>query len=394
MIANASFKQYPDYISVLRQDFSKAVESFPDTELTKLADDLIQGALQLDYLKATRLPVHHKFGNIVRNPENAVYFEEAETLKAAWADDPSFPLKEGEMWNKGHRETATGQIYELGEDGKPINPYMATGIKGRGILGAFGPNHAVDNGMIVIKYDEQGKLSIYSVLGILRKYDNNAPALAGGFAKYKDGDIAALDHDAIAQNQTDEFFEEVISGSIELLPEFQSQIENRLHIVLEPYDKITHEFYEEHEEQVITALKMEQIEKYDPEFLQRLKAHIRSGHECFAGPVLNDPRNTDTAWIESHLFWVVFNDQTWRDIKGNDMFGYKFSGGDDASDIIFHKFDPDTVQNAYASHGPMMCFMAASYVLDAQARGNKIEESVVAQLQTVADYLQQRHLSL
>ncbi|MFH4979542.1 hypothetical protein AB6A40_006251 [Gnathostoma spinigerum] len=34
--------------------------------------------------------------------------------------------------------------YEIGADGRPLNPKGRTGLKGRGVLGRWGPNHAAD----------------------------------------------------------------------------------------------------------------------------------------------------------------------------------------------------------------------------------------------------------
>ncbi len=379
-------KQTPRYLSALLSDFQLAAKKYPHSEITELASSLLHGAVILDRLKAIDLPVNFKFGDLVRNASHPPEFEHPEILKAAWADNVAHPLGENEAWNKGRRATATGQVYELDAQGRPVNPYMETGINGRGVLGAFGPNHAVDNGMIILKDDGQGNKK-FSVLGILRKYDNNAPALAGGFAKYKDGETGALDLDAIAQNQMEEFFEEAISGSVELLPEFEEKIDKNLQIALAPYGDASHEMREETRTEVITALRMEQVQKYDPEFLIRLKAHIAAGHECFAGPVLNDPRNTNNAWIESRLSWSVLDDESWARIRGDDKFGYDFVGGDDASGIVFHELNPDTIRRAYASHGPMMCFLAASFALDRQEKKIALDRNVVRQLQQVAAFL-------
>ena len=34
--------------------------------------------------------------------------------------------------------------YTIGGDGRPLNPNGRTGIRGRGLLGRWGPNHAAD----------------------------------------------------------------------------------------------------------------------------------------------------------------------------------------------------------------------------------------------------------
>ena len=60
-------------------------------------------------------------------------------------------------------------------------------MNGRGVLGRFGPNHAVDNGVLTLKEDNNGDIKLHA-LGILRKFDGDVPALAGGFAEYSKND--------------------------------------------------------------------------------------------------------------------------------------------------------------------------------------------------------------
>ena len=50
--------------------------------------------------------------------------------------------------------------YELDKDGRPINPQGRTGMRGRGILGRWGPNHAADP-LVTRKRD--GKLEFVAI---------------------------------------------------------------------------------------------------------------------------------------------------------------------------------------------------------------------------------------
>lgn len=381
------FKQEPDYISVLMKDFLQASKYFPDTEITHLAESLINGARQMDARKVLALGVNFQM-KVTRNPQSAPEYEHAKVPESEYADNSGHPLNAGEKWNEGRRATATGQIYKLDSVDRPVNPYMETGLNGRGVLGRYGPNHAVDNGMIVIKNDEKGLPSFYA-LGILRKYDDNAPALAGGFVEYSSIDFS-IDLEKTIDTRAKEFFEEAISGSVELLPEFSDQIEAKLEEELSKYSEYDHEFANEKRTEIITALRLEQVRKYDPQFLVRLREHIASGHECFAGPVLNDPRNTNTSWIESRLSWVSFDEASWSHIKGDDKFSYELTGGDDASAVVHHKLSPEVIEKAYASHGPMMCFMAASYALEQQSQHKQIDPNIIRQLQSVSDFFQKQ----
>ncbi len=387
-----ALKQAPDYISTLRKDFAKAQACFPGTEVTVLAQQLMEGAVRYDLDKAMNLSIHWRYKNIVRDAAQPPEFEHPEIAGMDWADAPVNPLAAAqESWNAGRRATATGQPYDQDAQGRPVNPYMNTGINGRGLLGQFGPNHAVDSGLpILIKRDTQTGQKTLFMLGITRKFDQNAPALAGGFAKYPAGGSYIMDQAAIVQTQTEEFFEEMISGSVILLPEFADLIDVRFNTMIAGIEgargsTIDTDHRDEIHEQVTTALKMEQVQKYDPDFLQRLKNHIAKGHECFAGPVLCDPRSTNNAWIESHLTWSSFDEQDWESIKGDDKFGYRLDGGDDASSVVYHKFGAAIVRNAYASHGVMMTFMAASYLLKTQDENQTIDSAILSQCREVAD---------
>lgn len=118
-------------------------------------------------------------------------------------------------------------------------------------------------------------------------------------------------------------------------------------------------------------------------FLERLSTAIDSGRECFAGPILNDSRNTDNAWVESRLSWSLMDDKTWDSIRGDSpVFDYQLSAGDDASGVVYHRIDSDLVENAFASHGSMFTFMA-----------EVVPEAVVTQLEGLADYLESRQSS-
>jgi hypothetical protein len=368
----------PDYIRVLKADFDVALKALPHAPATICARHLIERAIAFDLAKAANLSVHFKYGYIRRDAANPSEFEHLEIIGVDYADNRAQPLKAGnEQWNAGRRATATGQVYGFDAKGRPLNPYMNTGLNGRGLLGLFGPNHAVDNGgLLAVRTDEQtGKRGLF-ILGITRKYDNNAPALPGGFAKYANGSFV-FDHNVMIDTQVEEFFEEVISDSVALMPEFANQVESRFDRTIAEIEEkrrssVAADHRDEIHDQTVTALKLEQVRKYDPEFMKRLRDHFAASHECFAGPVLNDPRNTNNAWIESRLSWALFDDAAWEKIRGNNKFNYALTGGDDASSVVWHKFTPETIAKAYASHGTMMSMMVASYLLKAQVSDRQV----------------------
>ena len=89
---------------------------------------------------------------------------------AKWADPKHPPTAELEQ-----RTTFSGdgRAHPLGtalsfEDGVPLNPVGRTGIKGRGLLGKWGPNQAADP--IMTRYDpEGGRLQIV----VIQRKDTN-----------------------------------------------------------------------------------------------------------------------------------------------------------------------------------------------------------------------------
>lgn len=92
-------------------------------------------------------------------------FYESNVLKGKpWADpcidDPSFTPTFNEFDSKYNvnRKSHTG-LYEV-RDKYPLNPFGRTGIKGRGILGRFGPNHAADPVVTKWKRDDDGNVVV------------------------------------------------------------------------------------------------------------------------------------------------------------------------------------------------------------------------------------------
>lgn len=394
----ALIDHYPNSLRSLTEQFQRAVQG-GETRITKLARELIENAQRFDMVKARNLELNRKYKGLVRDPDNPVYFEHESIIGADWADDRGHPLQLGEKWNEGRRASKTGEIYLLDADGLPINPYMNTGMTGRGTLGQYGPNHAVDFGTIVIKPGATGA-EVYFSIGITRKFDNDAPAFNGGFVKFTKSESGEyiVDDQAVTRSRVEEFFEEMVSGSVPLLPEFANQVGERYGIVFEAIRAkrngamLSGDQADELMEQVITALKLEQVEKYDPGFLQRLDMRIRTAHECFSGPVLCDNRNTNKGWIESSLAWIIFNDDIWNEIRGpNPYFDYELKGGDDASGVKYLELGPDLIQKAYASHGPMMVFMAASFLLYAQETGLKLSDDVLNQMEITNAFLKEYH---
>lgn len=185
--------------------------------------------------------------------------------------------------------------YKLLDKIFPRNPAGRTGLRGRGILGRWGPNHAADP--IVTRWlrdshgkqvlDSQTSLPILEFVSIQRK-DSGEWAVPGGMVDPGEFVTATLRR---------EFAEEALD--------------------LEGAD-----------------------EKTKHAIQKRIDEAFANGREVYRGYV-DDPRNTDNAWMET----VAFN---FHDEAGDGLGCTKFKAGDDASDVRWIKLSGDL--KVYASH--------------------------------------------
>ena len=82
-------------------------------------------------------------------------FTAAFVLSAAWADpqlgadgfDPRWNSVDGKINRKSHEGD-----YGISKDNEPLNIRGRTGLKERGVLGKWGPNHAADPGSVSTHY--------------------------------------------------------------------------------------------------------------------------------------------------------------------------------------------------------------------------------------------------
>ena len=92
-------------------------------------------------------------------------------VEEGWAD----PQKPQEVTDLRQRKSYEAPIEIV--DGVPLNPRGRTGLRGRGLLGQWGPNHAADP--IVTRYNPQtGKLQLVAV----RREDTGQFAMPGGMS--------------------------------------------------------------------------------------------------------------------------------------------------------------------------------------------------------------------
>uniref|UniRef100_H3A048 ADP-ribose pyrophosphatase, mitochondrial n=1 Tax=Latimeria chalumnae TaxID=7897 RepID=H3A048_LATCH len=205
------------------------------------------------------------------------------------------PLQFNVEENDVNRKSFEGS-YEV-IDGRPRNPFGRTGLKGRGLLGRWGPNHAADP--IITRYLKKDR-----ALDGLEKMIFWKEMLNYG---WMDGE----DHweSALAKGMVD------------------------------PGEKISMTLKREFGEEALNMLKKSEQEKRElQEKLQKLfsQEHL----EVYKGYV-DDPRNTDNAWIET----VAIN---YHDESGEILEQLALEAGDDAGKVKWVDMDQDL--KLYASH--------------------------------------------
>lgn len=200
-----------------------------------------------------------------------------------WADPPH-PSKV----DFSSRMSYYGIIAMDAATGYPLNPVGRTGLLGRGLLGKWGPNHAGD--AIVTRWNDDGKLEFVAI----KRSDNGKWAVPGGMKE---------PNEPIAATVIREFVEEATR---------QVTASDRPHDAQAACILATNT--------VIDGMKED------------------GGEVVFKGYV-DDPRNTDNAWIETcALHWHLSDEQA-RDLH--------LCAGDDAVSVRWMVADA-TVTPEYA----------------------------------------------
>lgn len=219
-------------------------------------------------------------------------------LTASWADpeldDPEFQPKWNDLDDKVNRKSHEVDEYKI-EDGYPLNPLGRTGIKGRGLLGKWGPNHAADPVVTRWKRDEAGEPcehpesgnKILEFVSIERK-DGGGWAIPGGMVD---------PGECVSVTMKREFMEEAMDS---------------------------------------TTASSEENEKNQA----MVEEFFCGGDEVYKGYV-DDPRNTDNAWMETVA--VNFHDET-----GDKVGQMQLKAGDDAKSLEWKEIDSTML--LYANH--------------------------------------------
>lgn len=250
--------------------------------------------LKYPFIDIKRFPIaDNKVDWEVEFPEYSPEYYDSPVLNGKpWADpvDPE-KLAFNSLDLNVDRRSHCGQ-YQLLEN-YPLNPYGRTGIKGRGVLGRWGPNHAADpivsrwrrsDGGEIIKDLSTGKNILQ--MCIIQRQDCGEFALPGGMVD---------PGESVSQTLKREFAEEALNSN-------DSEVSQ----------KNTNEFFE-----------------------------AKNGVEVYKNYV-DDPRNTDNAWMETVA--VNFHDDT-----GDQVGRFKLCAGDDAAHVQW--MDVHKGIKFYASHG-------------------------------------------
>ncbi|XP_037385636.1 ADP-ribose pyrophosphatase, mitochondrial isoform X2 [Talpa occidentalis] len=215
-----------------------------------------------------------------------------------WADpligesnfSPKFNDKDGNV----ERKSQAGP-YEI-EGGKPKNPVGRTGLAGRGLLGRWGPNHAADPIITRWKRDSCGNKITHPISG-----------------------KNILQFVAIERKDCGEW---AIPGGM-----------------VDPGEKMSATLKREFAEEGFNSLQKSCAEKKELE--EQLHKLFSQEHLVIYKGYVDDPRNTDNAWIETEA--VNYHDET-----GEIMDNLILEAGDDAGKVKW--VDINDKLKLYASH--------------------------------------------
>ncbi len=382
---------YDSFLGTLKSHLADITDESIVTDL----EQFLVTAKNYDFYKTAQLlsKPFSKLGD--RNFNMPIHFSNPKLKGQSWADNKENYLEDNEHWNIGRRETYMSIDYHLDIHGRPINPYMNYGITGRGFLGRFGPNHTVDVGVLRVMPNEKGEQRLHA-LGIIRG-DNHKPALCGGFIEF-DKESAmngyTLDKRLIVQTRVEEFFEEMISGSVELRVAYSEGLGDELQREMNKYEvasgcSITDQEKVRLERYLRTQRKLKQVREFDPQFMSRLKLALAEATEVFKGPVLSSSRNTNTSWVETNLSWIELTDQKWQEIKGNNIWSrYDFVAGDDALDVQWFEINAELISKASSSHGAFFFYLLQSYMAAHASKNKALYSALHEQAEAIQSALQ------
>lgn len=242
--------------------------------------------------------------------------------KPVWADPD---VSDNEAFSKIKFNILDGSVNRVSfvreyqvVDGVPINPIGRTGVRGRGLLGKWGPNHAADPIVTRWKRGTNGKI-----------------------IKHQDG-RQILEFVAIQRRDTQEW---AIPGGM-----------------VDANEEVSLTLKREFNEEALNSLEGEQKEQTK----KAIKEVFKNGLVIYKGYV-DDPRNTDNAWMET----VASN---FHDEKGTTVGKIPLSAGDDAQAVRWLSIDRPL--KLYASHSDFIekvCVQRKAYFAKTQVNKYTVE---------------------
>ncbi|XP_011673397.2 ADP-ribose pyrophosphatase, mitochondrial [Strongylocentrotus purpuratus] len=215
-----------------------------------------------------------------------------------WAD-PDIMQKGSPSLNFNSKDGKVNRRSYIGDygcvDGVPRNPCGRTGMMERGLLGKWGPNHAADPIVTRWKRDSSGKKVLHPTSGkpilqfiSIRRKDSGEWAIPGG--------------------------------------------------MVDAGEKVSQALKREFGEEAMNSLSLQDKEC---KAVEKAVANLfKHGVEVYRGYV-DDPRNTDNAWMETMA--VNFHDD-----QGTSVAKFSLHAGDDAAAVQWH--DVGSEMKLYASH--------------------------------------------
>ncbi|XP_054168495.1 ADP-ribose pyrophosphatase, mitochondrial-like [Oppia nitens] len=221
-------------------------------------------------------------------PQYAPTAYEIDLTDKSWADPSIGNASFQPKWNQmdGRIDRRSHQNIYVIKDGFPLNPLGRTGVCLRGVLGRWGPNHAVDAIVTQWKRDLNNRIQIHETTNkpilefvAIKRRDTGQWAIPGGFVESGESVDTTLER---------EFLEEAAAEA-------------------------------------------------DTETVVRIRRLFESGEEV-CRECVKDPRNTDNAWIETVV--KLFH---WEDARP-----LRLRAGDDAVGAEWRQIDSNL--DLYANH--------------------------------------------
>jgi hypothetical protein len=216
----------------------------------------------------------------VQSYTNAEYLrKDGETpARPAWGDNPDVAMVQAKLL---HKQTVS--TFTFNAQGYPLCPLGRRGILGRGRLGEYGPQYAVDPVLTYNVRDAYGK-DVINKLGdpvlmlhvITRR--NGERALAGGLK------------DKVVNKKSNTMKPEHVFACNAMMPAEQKE---------DGIVAVAREFAEEALGQAVTYGESKVDASNELQQLFREQSEI-----LYQGIVKREDRNTDWAWMETEVYWV------------------------------------------------------------------------------------------